>query len=160
MIGANNGWIIVATLVVALLFHAAPLPLEWRWFRPELVILTLFYWSLALPHRVGIVSAAVTGLLVDILNGSAVGALAMGMVIADAFILLNYQRIRQFDALQQSVTLGVLVALALVVEHWLMRAIGLGGTGLAFLWSVPLTLLCWLPLRATLRHLRRQFEVL
>ena len=158
--GANNGWIIIATLVVALLFHAAPLPLEWRWFRPELVILTLFYWSLALPHRVGIVSAAVTGFLVDILNGSAVGALAMGMVVADAFILLNYQRIRQFDGLQQSVTLGVLVALALLVEHWLMRAIGLGGTGLAFLWSVPLTLMCWLPLRAMLRRLRRQFEVL
>ncbi len=160
MIGANNGWMIVATLVVALLFHAAPLPLDWRWFRPELVMLTLFYWSLALPHRVGIVSAAATGLLVDIINGSTVGALAMGMVVADVFILLNYQRIRQFDGLQQSVTLGVLVALALLVEHWLMLAIGLGGTGLAFLWSVPLTLLCWLPLRATLRRLRRQFEVL
>ena len=160
MIGVNNGWVIAASLLVMLLFHAAPLPLEWRWFRPELVMLTLFYWSLALPHKVGIVSAAVTGLMVDVLNGSAVGALAMGMVVADVFILLNYQRIRQFDGLQQSITLAVLVALALLVEHWLMRAVGLGGTGLAFLWSVPLTLLCWLPLREILRGLRRQFEVL
>ena len=157
---ANNGWVIVATLLVALLFHTIPLPLEWRWFRPELVILTLFYWSLALPHRVGIVSAAATGLVVDILNGTAVGALAMGMAVADVFILLNYQRIRQFDGLQQSITLGILVALSLLVEHWLRRAVGLGGAGVAFLWSVPLTLICWLPLREILRRLRRQFEVL
>ncbi len=159
MIAANNGWVIAITLLVTLLFHVAPLPLEWRWFRPELVILTLFYWSLALPHRVGIVSAAVTGLTVDFLNGSAVGALGVGLVVADVFILLNYQRIRQFDALQQSVTLAVLVALALLIEHWLMRAVGLSVSGLSFLWSIPLTLLCWLPLREALRALRRQFEV-
>ena len=100
-------WVIWTSLIVGLIAYVVPLPLSWRWFRPEVPLLVLFYWNLALPHRVGLFSAAIMGLTLDIINGSAVGALAFGTVIATLFILVNYQRIRQFDSLLQSAVIGI-----------------------------------------------------
>lgn len=159
MIGGRSNWVIVATTLVALVIYVVPIPLEWRWYRPEWPILVLFYWSLSLPHRVGILSAAITGFAIDMLDGTTFGALALGMVVSTLFILLNYQRIRQFDLLQQSAIMTLLVALALVIERWLQNLLGVGGTELKFLFSLPLTALMWPVVREVLRGLRRYYEV-
>lgn len=159
MIGGRSNWVIVATTLVALVIYVVPIPLEWRWYRPEWPILVLFYWSLSLPHRVGILSAAITGFAIDMLDGTTFGALALGMVVSTLFILLNYQRIRQFDLLQQSAIMTLLVALALVIERWLQNLLGVGGTELKFLYSLPFTALMWPLVREVLRGLRRYYEV-
>ena len=159
MKNAHARWVIWSSLFVGLILYVAPLPLSWRWFRPELPLLVLFYWNLALPHRVGIFSAAVTGLTLDIINGSAVGALGFGAVISTLFILLNYQRIRQFDTVLQSVAMGLLVGLALIIERWLHGFLGMAGTGLGFVYSLPATILFWPLVRNSLRGLRRYYEV-
>ncbi len=159
MIGGRSNWVIVATTLVALVIYVVPIPLEWRWYRPEWPILVLFYWSLSLPHRVGILSAAITGFAIDMLDGTTFGALALGMVVSTLFILLNYQRIRQFDLLQQSAIMTLLVALALIIERWLQNLLGVGGTELKFLYSLLLTALMWPVVREVLRGLRRYYEV-
>lgn len=149
----------MATTLASLVFYVLPMPLHWRWFSPELPMLVLFYWTLGLPHRVGILSAAIVGIAIDLLDGTTVGALALGMVVSTLFLLLNYQRIRQFDLLQQSAIMTLLVALALVIERWLQNVIGVGGTELRFLYSLPLTALAWPLVRKVLRGLRRYYEV-
>jgi len=152
-------WVIWTSLIVGLIAYVVPLPLSWRWFRPEVPLLVLFYWNLALPHRVGLFSAAIMGLLLDIINGSAVGALAFGTVIATLFILVNYQRIRQFDSLLQSAVIGLLIGLALVIERWLHGLLGMASDGFQFMYSLPLTVALWPIVRNGLRALRRDFEV-
>lgn len=159
MIAARASWVIIGTVLLALVLYAMPLPAAWRWYRPELPMLVLFYWSLALPHRVGVISAACVGFALDLLNGTALGSLAAGMVLSALFILLNYQRIRQFDLIQQSVVMALLVALALVVERWLQNLVGVGSRGLMFLYPVLLSLLCWPLTKTVLRQLRRSYEV-
>jgi len=144
---------------MAFVLYALPLPLEWRWYRPEWPLLVLFYWGLAIPHRVGIFSAALTGGVLDVINGTALGGLAMGSVVGMLVVLLNYQRIRQFDTLLQSFTIGLMLTLALLVEQWLHSAAGWGAPGLAVLKSVPLSVLLWPMVRRVLRTIRRDYEV-
>ena len=121
--------------------------------------MVLFYWSLALPHRVGILSAAAVGLIIDLLNGTSVGALTIGLAISNFSILLDYQRIRQFDPLQQSVVIGLLITVALVIEWWLKNILSISEIGANFLYSVPVSVLLWLPIRNMLRAVRRHYRV-
>lgn len=152
-------WVVWLSILIACVVYVLPLPVDWRWYRPEWPLLVLFYWGLAMPHRVGIFSASLTGFTLDMIHGTALGAMAMGCVVAMLVILLNYQRIRQFDSLLQSLTLGLIVALALLVERWLHNIMGLGSAGLAFLSSVPLSMLLWPFIRNVLRAVRRYYEV-
>lgn len=156
---AQANWVIYATLLVALGLHMLPLPLEWRMYRPPWVELTLFYWVLALPHRVGIISSALMGLAVDVVDGSPAGALSLGLVSATLILLLNYQRIRQFDALQQTLVVLMLVALARTTERWAHNLVGLPPTGVEFLATLLAVPLLWPLLRSLLRELRRQWGV-
>lgn len=155
----RGSWLIIATIVASIVFHLVPLPFDWRWFRPELPLMVLFYWVLALPQRVGIFSAMSLGLALDLLDGIAVGAIAAGSSAGVLVILLNYQRLRQFDALQQTFVIGLILAVVLIVVERLQNLLGFSSDGLRFLYSIPLSMLLWIPLRNLLRSFRRYYEV-
>lgn len=122
--------------------------------------MVLFYWILALPHRVGIFSAAMTGFAVDLLEGNPAGGLAVGAVASALVILLTYQRVRQFNLVQQSAIMGVLVALALLVESWLHQLLGLPVPSYRFWLAAAVAIPMWPIVRKLLRGVRRYFEVI
>ena len=67
----GGGIIIIGlTILIALILMLIPLP-EWAHsLRPEWLVLVLIYWTMALPHRVGIGTAFCCGLLLDVLRGA------------------------------------------------------------------------------------------
>ncbi len=69
----NNTWVVILTLTVALLLDILPMPSIIAPYWPKWVALVLLYWSLALPHRYGLITAWVTGLFVDALEGTLLG---------------------------------------------------------------------------------------
>jgi rod shape-determining protein MreD len=150
----RGSWLIIATMVASIVVYLVPLPFDWRWFRPELPLMVLFYWVLALPQRVGVFSAMSLGLVLDLLD-----AIAAGSSVGALVILLNYQRLRQFDALQQTFVIGLILAVALIVVERLQNLLGFSSDGLQFLYSIPLSMLLWIPLRNLLRSFRRYYEV-
>jgi rod shape-determining protein MreD len=156
---AHALWVVHLTLALALIVHLMPLPLEWRLYRPPVVEVTLLYWVLALPHRIGVISAAALGAAMDIVDGGPLGAQSLGLVLAVIMVLINYQRIRQFDVLQQTGTIVLLVALVLVVRRWAHTVAGLPATGAEFLLPIVAVPVLWPLLRAVLRDLRRQWGV-
>lgn len=156
---SQSTWVIWVTLVLALILHAVQLPEPLRWYRPELPLLVLLYWVLALPHRVGVFTAAIVGLWVDLVDGSPLGALAIGSVAAALFVQVIYQRMRQFNLVKQSLIAAALVALALVIENWLQTAVGLPPQGPAYLLSALVSVPFWPVIRRFLRSLRRYYEV-
>ena len=83
MSGAGNGrLIIVVTLCIAMLLMILPMP-EWaRPFRPQWVTLTLIYWAIALPHRVGVGSGFLAGIALDVLTGTLLGQHALHQLVA------------------------------------------------------------------------------
>ena len=61
----QGGWVILLTLIVAMVFSVTHLPAwvpNWLgWLRPEWVVLVLFYWVIERPDRVGMILVWVLG---------------------------------------------------------------------------------------------------
>jgi len=157
--GAHAYWVILASFFVALVLAMLPLP---RWglsFRPEWVSLVLIYWCMALPHRVGLVTAACLGIFVDVLEGSALGQNAMALVAVAMLSLLLYQRVRVFNMWQQCGVIFVLVGFHQMICQWIQNFEGFGARSLAFLLPAVTSALLWPLLFRGLRALRRYYRV-
>ena len=115
---AQGYWVILSSLLVALVLALVPLP-EWAvWARPEWVALTLIYWCLALPHRVGIITALAVGLALDGLEGAVLGQNALALVVLALLCLVLYQRVRVFSLAQQSGVVFILVGINQLLCQW------------------------------------------
>ena len=153
-------WVILLSFFIAYLLAIVPFP-DWaKNFRPEWVPMVLMYWVMALPYRVGIGSAWFAGLVLDILEGSALGLNAMGMVIIAYVTLSLHQRLRMFSLVQQSGLVFTLVGLNLMLTHWLQIVTGQTiASNLYFLLAALTSAIIWPSLFQLLRHVRRSFDV-
>ena len=156
---ADGRLVIVATVCISILLLILPMP-DWaRPFRPSWVTLVLIYWIIALPHRVGVGSAFVAGIVLDVLTGTLMGHHALGLSVVAFIALQLHQRIRVFPFWQQS--LGILVLL--LIEHmlglWITGATSGVAPPLAY-WAGPfVSALLWPWMFVTLRKTRRHFKV-
>ena len=73
--------VILLTFLVAFVLAVLPLPFWLQWGRPEWVVLTLIYWCIALPQRVGIATGLVMGVGMDVLEGAILGQNACSYLI-------------------------------------------------------------------------------
>ncbi|HUW98880.1 MAG TPA: rod shape-determining protein MreD [Acidiferrobacter sp.] len=100
------------TFAISILLAILPLPGYTKLLRPDWVALVLVYWCMAIPDRVGIGSAWVLGLFLDILYGSLLGEQALAKVLL-AFLALHFtMRLRMFPRWQQAIAAGVLIAIS------------------------------------------------
>ncbi|MFT6366423.1 MAG: rod shape-determining protein MreD, partial [Bacteroidia bacterium] len=58
-------WIICLSFLVAFVFAVIALPQWLLWVRPEWPALVLIYWTIALPHRVGLLTGLCVGVALD-----------------------------------------------------------------------------------------------
>jgi rod shape-determining protein MreD len=156
---ANGQGIIVATLAIAILLSVIPLP-DWaRWARPEWVAMVLIYWVIALPHRVGIGAAFLTGLMLDMVEGSSLGENAFALAIVAYLALSLYQRMRMYAFWQQSGIVFVLIGLNQLLCHWVQTLTTKVVPTLLFLLPALVSALLWPTAMLLLRKIRRQFAV-
>lgn len=156
---ANGRGIIAATLAIAILFSVIPLP-DWaRWARPEWVAMVLIYWVIALPHRVGIGSAFLTGLILDVVEGSSLGENAFALAIVAYLALSLYQRMRMYAFWQQSGIVFVLIGLNQLLCHWVQTLTTKVMPTLLFLLPAFVSALLWPTVMLLLRKIRREFAV-
>lgn len=152
-------WMILLTFCVALLMTILPLP-EWaRPFRPQWVTLTLIYWCIALPHRVGVGSGFTLGIVLDVLTGTLLGQHALGLSLVAFLSVQLHARVRVFPFWQQALAVLVL----LVIEHlfalWVIGATGQRAPGLIYWLIPPIGALLWPWVFVTLRDVRRRFKI-
>jgi len=133
--------------------------LEWRVLRPDIASLALFYWVLALPHRVGVTTAFFLGLGQDLIEGSPIGLSSLGLMVSVLVLQSNYQRIRQFDGVQQSLMILVLLMLSSGLEQWLRNGIEMPNLPWMGFMGLLCSAGCWLVVREILRFFRRYYEV-
>jgi len=157
---AQGIWVIILTFFIAYLLAIVPFP-QWAMsYRPEWVPLVLIYWVMALPYRVGIGSAWVAGLVLDILEGSILGLNALALVILAYITLSLHRRLRMFSMFQQSGLIVALIGLNLMICHWLQLATGQSvSNSLVFLMAAATSAIIWPLLFQILRQLRRGFGV-
>ncbi|HBM82409.1 MAG TPA: rod shape-determining protein MreD [Halieaceae bacterium] len=159
---AGNGvvfTVVVASFLVAALLAVVPLP-EWlQWARPEWVALTLLYWCLALPHRVGIFTALLLGVLVDALEGAVLGQNAFSLTVLALCALLVYQRLRVFSLWQQCGVVFVVIGLHQLIGQWVQNLEGAGARSLLFLLPALSSALLWPVVLQVLRSVRRYYRI-
>lgn len=156
---AHGQWVIVLSLLLALLLSIWPMPLWAQWGRPEWLSMVLIYWVLALPSRVGIGVCWLCGLLLDIIEGAPLGQNALALAVIAYICLILYQRVRMFSPWQQAAVVFVLVGLNQMVAHWVQTVTGTAAPNLLFLLPALVSALLWPLLSALLRFCRRRFYV-
>lgn len=156
---ANNGLIIMFTLLLALIVSIIPMPLSIDAFRPDWVLVVVVYWSIALPRRINVITAAVMGLLLDVLLGATLGIHSAAMAICVYIAVVNYQKIRNFSYLQQSLIIGVLSALYHLLVFWVQRLLNDIAFLPSYLYPVITTMIVWPWAFLLLRKIRRRFQI-
>ena len=112
-------WTIPVSFYIAYLLALVPLP-DWAMFyRPEWVLMVLIYWLTSLPHRVGIGTAWVAGLGLDLLESAALGFNALIMAVIAYLAIKLHARRRLFSTLQQSLLVLLLTICSLLLSRWL-----------------------------------------
>ena len=121
--------------------------------------LFLTYWVLAVPHRVGMTTAWVIGLLADVLNGTLLGQNALILTLITFLVLTLHQRLRMFPMWQQSTVLLVVFGLAQLVQLWLNALTGSRPPTLTFVLPALVSALLWPWVCTLLRGLHQRLGV-
>ncbi|WP_019616303.1 rod shape-determining protein MreD [Psychromonas ossibalaenae] len=151
--------VIYLTFFIGLICAIFPLPIILNAFRPDWMILLLFYWVLALPHRVSIGHAFVLGLLLDLLLGSTLGMHALLFSVLAYLVSINYQRIRYFTLVQTTLLAGGFILLAKLVLYWIASSLQDIVLHSHYFWSIFTSMLIWPWFFLFLRFIRIRFKV-
>lgn len=151
--------IIFMSFVAALLLTIIPMP-DWMvMFRPEWVALTLLYWCLALPQRVGVGIGFSLGIALDVLKGAILGQHALALAIIAFLAIKVHQQLRVYPMWQQALSIMALVILYQMLVLWISGIVGhKTDTWQYWLPAISSTLL-WPWIYIILRDLRRHFGV-
>lgn len=155
-VGSRGIWAIVASFVVAFMLTALPLP-EWAvvW-RPAWVALVLAYWCLALPQRIGVLTAWVVGLLLDVMHGSLLGQHALGLAAVAYIVVISHQQIRVYPLIRQALVIGSVIFLYSLSMLLIYNFFGSMRYGFDFLLAAFTSALLWPWIFIVLRDLRRK----
>lgn len=156
---AGGYWLIALSLLAAAVLALVPLERSLSWWRPEWALLVLVYWTIALPHRVGMATAMLIGLLTDVSEGAPLGQNMLALTLVVTLARLMYRRLRVFTLAQQAAVIFVFAGLHQLITHWLHSAQGIGAAGLTFLLPAFTTALLWPCAAPALRGLRRRYRV-
>ena len=80
----KNQLLIYLTLFISLYVDTYMFTSDFQMWKPTFLLLTLIYWNMALPDRIGIMAALSFGIFVDLLEGSLLGLHGI------LFILITY----------------------------------------------------------------------
>lgn len=153
----NTG--IVLTLVIALTLSVIALPTTLAALRPEWVAMTVIYWSMALPRRVGLGVAWITGLLLDVLTGSLLGQHALGLTVVAYLSIRAHQRVRVYPLWQQAIAVGVMLMVYRILLLWVYGITGHAPDQRVYWLPVLTSMLLWPLIYLLLRHIRRRLQL-
>ncbi len=145
---------IILSIVLAMCLRIMPLPPELAMLNPDWVLLTLIYWSLALPERVGIFHAWTFGLLTDVLTGRLFGQYALAYALVIYICLKLHKRLRQFPLLQQGLFVFFCLLLSQLLLFFIKNLQHPAQLHASFWWPVFTGTICWPLVYTVLRFVR------
>jgi rod shape-determining protein MreD len=155
----HGGPTILISFIFALLLQMFALPAWAETLRPDWIALVLIYWCIALPERVGVGIGWLTGLILDVANGTLLGQNALALAIVAYLAIRLHQRVRLFPLWQQSVSVLLLITLHLMLVLWIKGIVGQSSETWAY-WLPALTSMAvWPMVFIVLRGLRRSYRV-
>lgn len=110
---------VALSLLISLVLEIIPVPSWAVWLRPEWVILTLFFWALVLPDRVGVNVAFSMGIIMDLLTGTLLGEHALVYVLVSYITVRFSPLIRLFPLWQQGIIIFLFIILFQTFKFWI-----------------------------------------
>lgn len=114
----NKYTIVLATFVVALTLSIYPLPFEWRWWRPEFVLLVAIYWVSVFPLTMSLLFLCVVGLFQDLLSAAPLGQHSFSLLVMAYLSMLSYRRVQNFALWKETGWVFLVVLLAQIPVAW------------------------------------------
>lgn len=145
---------IIFTIAVAMALRIAPWPGQLSMLNPDWVLMSLIYWSLAVPERVGIFHAWTFGLLTDVLTGRLIGQYALAYSLVIYLCLKLHKRLRQFPLVQQALFIFFCLLLSQLLLFFIKNAQHPAQIQLTFWLPVFTGTLCWPLVYTVLRFVR------
>ena len=103
--------LIYLSLLIALIIDSYNFSNIFQFIKPSFVLLVLIYWNMALPDRVGITTALLFGVLVDLLQSSILGLHGLLFVLITYLCHRFFYQFRITPILQQSFLIFILMIL-------------------------------------------------
>lgn len=147
---------VALSALVALTLAIVPLPTVVDAFRPDFLVLVVFYWSIVAPRAGGLSLAFLSGLALDVVQGMVLGEHALALTLMTAWATHLRLRIRAFSVLQQSLTIFALLTGYQFILFWVDGATGYPVTSFAR-WLAPVIgALIWPLMVGTLSRLHER----
>ncbi len=134
---------VVLSFVVAMILESVSLPAVVAFLRPEWVMLTLVYWLLRHPEKVGIATAVIAGLVMDVISGTYFGIHVLSLSLISYLVLLTHQRLKMYPVAQQSLTVFLITGIHLMVVYTMRSLLSYADGGLDYLWQALTSALFW-----------------
>lgn len=152
--------VVIPTMIFSLMLVLLPLP-EWAHaFRPDWVTLFMIYWAMAMPEFVGLLTAWIFGLLLDVAQGTILGQHALGLVLVIWVVQMTYLRIRVASLLQQALVIFALLMAKLLLTLWVSGLVGQAPENITLYLLPSITgALIWPWLFIVLRDIRRRYTL-
>lgn len=119
----------------AFLLAAMPLPQTLAYWRPEFVTMVLIFWVLNAPDRVGVWTAFIMGLALDVLFATPFGVHPLTLASLAYLARLSWRRVAVYSLLQTSGLVFALVLIGLMIKRLLLGIVA----------TSPVSMLFWLP---------------
>ena len=139
----------VSWLAVVLSFAAAAvlellvMPQNVSFLRPEWMVLTLIYWLLRHPERVGLLTAFIVGLIMDVMSGSYLGVHIIACCVVSYLSLTMHKRLKMFPVMQQSLVIFFIISILLMIVMTIRATLGAADNNFSYLWSALSSSLIW-----------------
>lgn len=137
-----------------------PWPEQFIYYRPTWLVLILIYWVMALPHLVSIGTGFFLGLLIDLIQGSALGVHALAYSMICYLVSYKHQLFRNISLWQQQslVIAGLSVVMNFII-YWGECLSSLVLFHPEIFWNCLINAILWPWMFLLLRKVRRQFLV-
>ena len=127
---------VAISALVALTLAILPLPKLLDPFRPDFLVLVVFYWSIESPRAGGLTLAFFAGLALDVVHGVVLGQHALALTLMAAWAMNFRLRIRVFSTVSQSLTIFAFLAGYQFILFWIDGVTGNAVTSLGR-WLAP-----------------------
>lgn len=128
--------------------------LPWRLWQPapDLLLLVIAFWCVNEPHRIGMLTAFVFGLLMDVHDAGLLGAQALTYTLVAYGAVTLSRRLQRFNSVVQAIHMLPVLIGAQIISHLIHAWLVSEWAGWQWVWSALFTAALW-PLADILLHM-------